>query len=176
VDATGIIDALAGSGSAAAIRRSRARTSRVATPSSTSPRRRRLHAAGHAYYCDLTSEQVQERAKASGKPGYDGYSRDRGLAAARARVCGSESRGARRSCTTAVRGEVVFDNATIEDFVLLRGNGSPVFLIANVVDDIEMRISHVVRAEEHLRTRRSSRCCGRRSATHRRYGRTCRSS
>ena len=39
----------------------------------------RLYAAGQAYYCDLTTEQIQERAKASGKPGYDGYSRDRGL-------------------------------------------------------------------------------------------------
>ena len=50
----------------------------------------------------------------------------------------------------AVRGEVVFDNGTIEDFVLLRGNGSPMFLLANAVDDIAMRISHVIRAEEHL--------------------------
>ena len=49
-----------------------------------------------------------------------------------------------------VRGEVSFDNSNIEDFVLLRGNGSPMFLLANVVDDITMRISHVVRAEEHL--------------------------
>jgi len=49
-----------------------------------------------------------------------------------------------------VRGDVVFDHATIEDFVLLRGNGSPMFLLANVVDDVEMGISHVVRAEEHL--------------------------
>ena len=49
-----------------------------------------------------------------------------------------------------VRGEVTFDNAVIEDFVLLRGNGTPMFLLANVVDDIAMRISHVVRAEEHL--------------------------
>jgi glutamyl-tRNA synthetase len=49
-----------------------------------------------------------------------------------------------------VRGEVEFDHATIEDFVLLRGNGTPVFLLANVVDDIEMGITHVVRAEEHL--------------------------
>jgi glutamyl-tRNA synthetase len=49
-----------------------------------------------------------------------------------------------------VRGEVRFDNATIEDFVLLRGNGSPMFLLANVVDDQIMRITHVVRAEEHL--------------------------
>jgi glutamyl-tRNA synthetase len=38
----------------------------------------------------------------------------------------------------------------IEDFVLLRGNGTPMFLLANVVDDMTMSISHVVRAEEHL--------------------------
>jgi glutamyl-tRNA synthetase len=50
----------------------------------------------------------------------------------------------------AVRGDVEFANDTIEDFVLLRSNGTPVFLIANVVDDIEMGIDHVVRAEEHL--------------------------
>ena len=50
----------------------------------------------------------------------------------------------------AVRGDVTFDNATIEDFVLLRGNGTPMFLLANVVDDIEMAITDVVRAEEHL--------------------------
>ena len=46
----------------------------------------RLFQAGHAYWCDLTPDQVQERAKASGKPGYDGYSRDRGLEQAPGRV------------------------------------------------------------------------------------------
>src|SRR5690606_18887413 len=49
-----------------------------------------------------------------------------------------------------VRGEVEFDNATIEDFVLVRGNGTPVFILANVVDDVAMGITNVVRAEEHL--------------------------
>ena len=49
-----------------------------------------------------------------------------------------------------VRGEVEFDNEHIEDFVLLRGNGTPMFLLANVVDDVAMEITHVVRAEEHL--------------------------
>lgn len=49
-----------------------------------------------------------------------------------------------------VRGEVVFDNSVIEDFVLVRGNGTPVFNLANVVDDRLMGITHVVRAEEHL--------------------------
>ena len=59
-------------------------------------------------------------------------------------------RGRRPSCTTSIRGEVVFEHDTIEDFVLLRGNGTPLFLLANVVDDIEMGITHVVRGEEHL--------------------------
>ena len=49
-----------------------------------------------------------------------------------------------------VRGRPTFDNATIEDFVIARADGSAVFLLANVVDDITMRISHVIRAEEHL--------------------------
>ena len=49
-----------------------------------------------------------------------------------------------------VRGVVEFDNSTIEDFVLLRGNGTPVFLIANVVDDVLMKITNVIPAEEHL--------------------------
>jgi glutamyl-tRNA synthetase len=49
-----------------------------------------------------------------------------------------------------VRGRVEFDNTTIEDFVLLRSNGSPMFLLANVIDDIEMSVTNVVRAEEHL--------------------------
>jgi len=110
----------------------------------------RVRAAGHAYYCDLTSDQVQERAKANGKPGYDGYSRDRNLEAGPGRVLRFRVPDGSTVVHDAVRGEVVFDNATIEDFVLLRGDGSPVFLIANVVDDIEMRISHVLRAEEHL--------------------------
>ena len=51
------------------------------TPTPTSPPPQRLYEAGHAYYCDLTPEQIQERSKASGKPGYDGYSRDRGARA-----------------------------------------------------------------------------------------------
>ena len=41
---------------------------------------------GHAYYCDLTGEQIQQRSTASGTPGYDGYSRDRGLGPGPGRV------------------------------------------------------------------------------------------
>ncbi|NDG76259.1 MAG: glutamate--tRNA ligase [Acidimicrobiia bacterium] len=110
----------------------------------------KLHESGHAYYCDLTSEQIQERAKAVGKPGYDGYSRDRGLSGGPGRVLRFKVPAGITVVHDEVRGRVEFDNSTIEDFVLLRGNGSPVFIHANVVDDIQMGITNVVRAEEHL--------------------------
>ena len=109
-----------------------------------------LYQSGHAYYCDQTSEQIQDRAKANGTNGYDGYSRDRGLGPAPGNVLRFRVPVGSTVVSDAVRGEVVFDNATIEAFVLLRGNGSPMFLLANVVDDLTMRISHVIRAEEHL--------------------------
>ena len=110
----------------------------------------KLYAEGKAYFCDLTPDQIQERAKASGKPGYDGYSRERGLEPGPGRVLRFRVPDGETIVHDLVRGEVRFDNATIEDFVLLRGNGSPMFLLANVVDDRIMAITHVVRAEEHL--------------------------
>jgi glutamyl-tRNA synthetase len=110
----------------------------------------RLYESGHAYYCDLTGEQIQERAKAAGTQGYDNYSRDRGLAPAIGRALRFRVPEGTTVVSDLVRGDVSFDNANIEDFVLLRSNGTPVFLLANVVDDVTMRISHVVRAEEHL--------------------------
>ncbi len=109
-----------------------------------------LFRAGHAYYCDLTTEQIQDRAKESGQPGYDGYSRDRGLGPGPGRVLRFRVPAGTTVVDDLVRGRVEFQNDTIEDFVLLRGNGSPMFLLANVVDDVSMRITHVVRAEEHL--------------------------
>lgn len=110
----------------------------------------RLYEQGNAYWCDLTADQIQERAKASGKQGYDGYSRDRGLEPGPGRVLRFRVPEGVTVVDDLVRGRVEFSNDTIEDFVLLRGNGTPMFLLANVVDDIEMKISTVVRAEEHL--------------------------
>lgn len=109
-----------------------------------------LFEAGAAYYCDLTPEQVQERARATGASGYDGYSRDRGLGPGPGRVLRFRVPEGSSVVHDLVRGDVVFEHSTIEDFVLLRSNGSPIFNLANVVDDIEMGITTVVRAEEHL--------------------------
>ena len=110
----------------------------------------RLFEAGNAYWCDLTPDQVQARSKETGKQGYDGYSRDRGLTGGPGHVLRFRVPEGKTVVTDLVRGDVEFANDTIEDFVLLRSNGSPMFLLANVVDDIEMRITNVVRAEEHL--------------------------
>jgi len=111
----------------------------------------RLFADGRAYYCDLTSEEIQARSKESGVPGYDGYSRDRGLEPGPGRVLRLRiPDGGPTVVHDEIRGDVSFEHDALEDFVLLRGNGRPVFLLANVVDDISMGITHVVRGEEHL--------------------------
>ena len=111
---------------------------------------RRLYEQGDAYYCDLSGQEVQDRAKELGITGYDGYSRDRGLEPAPGRVLRFRVPEGTTVVEDAVRGSVRFDNSTIEDFVLVRGNETPVFVLANVLDDIEMGITDVVRGEEHL--------------------------
>ena len=109
----------------------------------------RLYESGRAYYCDCTREDVI--ARSGGQRGYDGYCRDRGLEPAPGRAL--RFRTPDEGVTVVddiVRGKPQFDNAALEDFVVARGDGSVLFLLANVVDDIEQRITHVIRAEEHL--------------------------
>ena len=110
----------------------------------------RLFEEGHAYYCELTAADVEARNKAEGNQGYQGWSRDLGLPPGPGRVLRFRVPEGSTIVHDLVRGQVVFDNALIEDFVLLRSNGTPMFLLANVVDDLSMGITHVVRAEEHL--------------------------
>lgn len=110
----------------------------------------RLIDGGHAYYCDMTAADIEARNKAEGNQGYQGWSRDRGLGPGPGHVVRFKVPAGTTMVHDLVRGDVEFDNALIEDFVLLRGNGSPMFLLANVVDDISMGITHVLRAEEHL--------------------------
>ena len=106
--------------------------------------------AGNAYYCDMTTADIEARNKADGSQGYAGWSRDRDLGPGPGRVVRFRVPEGTTIVRDQVRGDVEFDNALTEDFVLLRGNGSPVFLLANVIDDVHMGITHVLRAEEHL--------------------------
>ena len=110
----------------------------------------RLYEQGRAYYCDCTRADVIARTGDQHR-GYDGYCRDRGLGPGPGRAL--RFRAPDEGATVVndlVRGRTVFENSTIEDFVLARSNGSVLFLLANVVDDIDQRITHVLRSEEHL--------------------------
>lgn len=109
-----------------------------------------LFEAGRAYYCDCTRDAIRAR---TGSPyaGYDGFCRDRGLGPGPGRAL--RFRTPDEGVTVVrdlVRGEPTFENRLIEDFVIARADGSAVFLLANVVDDLTMGVTHVIRAEEHL--------------------------
>ena len=104
------------------------------------------------YACDCNPEQVAARNNASGRPPvYDGYCRDRGLEPTFGRLLRFRTPD---SGTTSwhdiIRGEVVYENASIEDFSVRKSNGQPLFILANVVDDGDMAISHVIRGEDHV--------------------------
>ncbi len=115
-----------------------------------------LWASGALYVCACTREEIDERAairKAAGDatPGYDGHCRDLGLE--RAPGLALRFRTPDEGSTTVidlVRGDVEFPNRAIEDFICVKGNGKPLFALANAVDDRTMTISHVIRGEEHL--------------------------
>ncbi len=112
----------------------------------------RLLAAGAVYACDCTTEQVQERARErKGPPGYDGHCRDRGLVPGPGRMLRfrTPDHGS-AAFHDLIRGDVPTDVRTIEDFGVRKSNGDPLFLLANVVDDGDMAISHVIRGEDHV--------------------------
>ncbi|MBI4180769.1 MAG: glutamate--tRNA ligase [Chloroflexi bacterium] len=122
----------------------------------------RLIAHGDAYYCYCSPERLkemrEEQVKHKQPPGYDRCCRDLGELEQAAK----ESDG----ITPVVRlktplegqtrfndliwGDVKFENSTIDDLVLLKSDGYPTYHLANVVDDYEMKISHVIRGEEWL--------------------------
>lgn len=109
---------------------------------------------GHAYYCDLSQEEIEAKNdEASLKGGYHGWSRDRDVEDGPGVVV--RFRAPDDGVTVIddiVRGRVEVAHETIEDFVIRRGDGSPVFLIANAVDDHDMGITHVIRGEDLLNT------------------------
>jgi glutamyl-tRNA synthetase len=121
----------------------------------------RLVAEGKAYYSFATAGQLEAfraEAQAAGRPpAYDGRFRVDPVEAA-GRVAGGEKAPIRfavpRPGTTPfvdeVRGEVRFDHAQVDDFVILRSDGSPTYHLASTVDDVDFAITHVIRGEDIL--------------------------
>ena len=113
---------------------------------------------GALYACACTREQIDERTKqraAAGDPtpGYDGYCRDLGLARGEGRALRfrTPDEGV-VEVHDLVRGDVEFPQRALEDFICVKGNGQPLFVLANAVDDRTMAISHVIRGEDQLPT------------------------
>lgn len=116
---------------------------------------------GYAYHCFCLPEELAERREKAVKEGrspmYDRRCRtislEESLAMARdgkpfaLRFAVPEGETVVRDL---VRGEIRFRNEEIEDFVLLRNDGSPTYNLAVVVDDLDMSITHVVRGDDHL--------------------------
>ncbi len=112
----------------------------------------RLLAHGRAYLCDCSQDEVKARAAArGGAPGYDGWCRDRHVSAGDGVVVRFRTPDeGRTSFDDVIRGEVGFDNAVLEDFVIQRSSGDPMFVVANAVDDVDLGITHVIRGEDLL--------------------------
>jgi glutamyl-tRNA synthetase len=110
----------------------------------------RLWEAGYLYACDCTREEVLVRTKDRSIPGYDGYCRERGLERAGRALRFKVPDDGTVVVRDLIRGDVVFPLSAIEDFVVVKSNGGPLFVLANVVDDRSMAISHVIRGEDLL--------------------------
>jgi glutamyl-tRNA synthetase len=113
---------------------------------------------GALYACACTREQIDERTReraAAGDPtpGYDGFCRDLGLPRGDGRALRfrTPDEGV-VEVHDLVRGDVEFPQRALEDFICVKGNGKPLFVLANAVDDRTMAISHVIRGEDQLPT------------------------
>ena len=122
---------------------------------------RRLLDAGRAYHCYCSTEELDERnekARSEGRaPGYDGHCRH--LTAEQ--VAQFEAEGRRPvvrfrmpdqpiTFDDLVRGDITFQPENVPDYVLVRGNGHPLYTLVNPVDDALMEITHVLRGEDLL--------------------------
>ena len=122
----------------------------------------KLRQSGHAYYCFCTKEELEQRralATAAGKPPmYDRRCRalDPGVAEVRrsngepAALRFAVSEGGETAFDDAVFGRVAFANTELEDFVLLRSDGIPTYHLSVVADDVDMRLTHIIRGADHI--------------------------
>ena len=115
----------------------------------------RLIDSGQAYYCTCSPEDIEamrQKAMATGgKPKYDGTCRHKGLAKTQGSVMRLK---APLSGTTVVedvvKGNIVFQNDELDDFILCRSDGIPTYNYAVVIDDMTMQVNTVIRGDDHV--------------------------
>ena len=121
-----------------------------------------LVAQGDAYPCYCTPQELQQRRQAAEAhglpPGYDGHCRQLSAEQVRAYVAEGRKPAIRfrlpdegeTVVEDLIRGTVRFDNATLTDFVIMRANGIPTYMLSAAFDDLDMGITHVIRGEDLL--------------------------
>jgi glutamyl-tRNA synthetase len=122
----------------------------------------KLRASGHAYYCFCSKEELEQRrqqAVAAGRPPmYDRRCRSIDPRVAQGRADAGEPcalrfavpEGGVTAFADAVFSRVEFANAELEDFVLLRSDGVPTYHLSVVADDLDMRLTHIIRGADHI--------------------------
>ena len=115
----------------------------------------RLLAEGRAYRCRCTAETLDALRQAAKERGetfrYPGTCRDAAVPASEPHAL--RLRAPREGQTVVedvIHGAVAFDNAQLDDWILVRTDGTPTYNFSNVVDDVSMKITHVIRGDDHL--------------------------
>jgi glutamyl-tRNA synthetase len=114
-----------------------------------------LLAAGRAYYCTCTPEALEAMRKkgmaAGGKPKYDGTCREKGLTRTENAVVRFKAPLAGTTVLEdVVKGNIVFQNTELDDFIIARSDGSPTYNFAVVVDDNTKGINTIIRGDDHV--------------------------
>ena len=110
---------------------------------------------GQAYYCNCSVERLEKmrsEQQANGqKPQYDGKCRNLNLKKSSDTVLRLKTPlGGEIVVKDYVRGDIVFNNAELDDLIILRSDGSPTYHLCNVVDDFEQGVTTVIRGEDHI--------------------------
>src|SRR5881397_748551 len=112
----------------------------------------RLVRAGREYFCDCPPELLEQQRKAAEASRetfrYSGRCRDRGLTAGALRLRIPDE--GTTVVNDLIHGPVAFEHSQLDDWILVRSDGTPTYNFCVVVDDVTMRITHVIRGDDHL--------------------------
>jgi len=115
----------------------------------------RLISSGNAYYCTCIPEQVDKMREAArksgGKPRYDGSCREKNLQWQEGAVVRFKAPLTGNTIMEdKIRGNIAFANTELDDFIIARSDGSPMYNLAVVIDDITMNINTIIRGDDHI--------------------------
>ncbi len=116
---------------------------------------RKLFEEGKAYYCECTKEELETKRKQmlekGLKPRYDGTCRNKGLGPGEGRALRLKVEAVGEVVfEDLLRGKISFPAEEIDDFIIMRSDGTPTYHFAVVIDDFTMGVTHVIRGDDHI--------------------------